>query len=296
VILGISRRLLRKFASPLLALLLLLLIAVGASTFIPGFEVPLLPSLSLQRRSSFAHSRQVLREVRPLFSLSTVEYTYKSVFPYDFFPEETDYAELRVLYYSRREIPPRLRKEMELFDLCMNVGIEVGYGSYDFAVITTRIKAGYDLRGTAWEAIGDEIPSRSAAPQSNRSEADPAESERAETGHTESGKWGGTSRLPVRIEREEGASGATLTVSLPEPSITEFIIRDETSSEYEYPDIEITAEEWRRITGYVSEKIRARVKQEGITERAEERARQLIRTLLHEAGWQQVRFGPLYPQ
>jgi hypothetical protein len=265
VIHGISRRLLRTLAAPLLTLVLLLLFVVGASTFIPGFEVPLLPDLSLNRRSSVSHSRQVLREVRPLFSLSTVEYTYKSVFPYDFFPEGTDYTELRALYYARREVPPRLREEMELFELCMDAGLEVGYGSYDFAVVTTRIKAGYELSGTAWEAL-------------------------------RAGSADSRSSLPVSVHRNEETSGAAVTISLPEPGITDFIIQDETSGRYEYPDIEITADEWRRITGYVAEKIRARVEREGITERAEERAKDVIRTLLREAGWVQVRFSRLVSQ
>jgi hypothetical protein len=151
---------------------------------------------------------------------------------------------------------------MELFELCMDAGLEVGYGSYDFAVVTTRIKAGYELSGTAWEALRD-------------------------------GSADSRSALPVSVHRNEETSEAAVTISLPEPAITDFIIQDETSGRYEYPDIEITAEEWRRITGYVAEKIRARVEREGITERAEERAKDVIRTLLREAGWGQVRFSRL---
>jgi hypothetical protein len=264
VFLLVLKKILKKIAGPLILLALLFLILAAAAAYIPGFKIPLLPKLSLGSRSRVSDSQIVLATVRPLFSLSTVEYTYKSVFPYDFFPEDIDFTQLRTYDFAGIEAPEALREAMDLYLLCRELGISVAGGSYDFAVITTRIKAGYDLVGTNWAA--------------DSSAADPSTTLNPPT------------RLPVSLIHQESGKKIA-TVRLPEPQITEFIIQDETSEEYGYPDIDLTAAEWKRITAYVAEKIRHRVIEEGILDAAEEQTRELIRRLLSQAGWDEVRFS-----
>ena len=258
-------KLLRKAAVPLLCLIVLAGVVAAGAGLVPDFSVPLLPGFSLGSRTTTADSQIILREVRPILSVSTVEYTYKSVFPYDFFPEDTDFTQLRALDFSGREPPSDLEEEMELYRLCREVGMEVGHGSYDFAVITTRVKAGFDLSGSPW---GTDATGQKAG---------------AGTGEL-------PRKLPVRVVTDEGTGRRTVTITLPPPVITEFIIRDETSEEYEYPDIDLTASEWKRITGFVAERVRRRVEEEKVASRAGERGRRLIRSFLLEAGWDEVRY------
>ncbi len=259
---AIHKKLLKKLAAPGVALLLLIVIVASAIHFIPGFSLPLLPDISLGSRTEVSHSQQILTELRPVFALSTVEYTYKSVFPYDFFPEESDFVRLRALFYSDRDVPPELEEEMELYRLCRKVGIDPGNKSFDFVVVTSRVKAGYDLSGSAWNP-----ESKGQAP----------------------------SLIPVSVfttdkKSAEGNTRSRVVLRLPEPRISDFIIEDETSDAYQYPDIELTAEKWRLITDYLREKVRTRVVEEGILEHAERRAQDLMSRLLSEAGWEEIRF------
>ncbi|MFO7849533.1 MAG: DUF4230 domain-containing protein, partial [Spirochaetia bacterium] len=148
-------------------------------------------------------------------------------------------------------------EEVELYRLCREMGMDVGPDSRDFAVITTRIKAGFSLEDTPWD------PSARGAV---------------------------TELPPLRIIPEKRSGKRMVTVSLPETEITEFIVQDETSGDYGYPDLEITAAEWKRITHYVENRVRPRVLEEGILKRAEERARGYIRSMLSEGGYEEIVF------
>ncbi|MFP4267637.1 MAG: DUF4230 domain-containing protein [Spirochaetaceae bacterium] len=260
---GIPKKILISVAPPLLAATLIAGIAAAGASLIPGFSIPLLPEFSLGTKKTTSESRSLLREVRPVFLFSTVEYTYRTVFPYDFFPADTDYNRLHSLSRSAEELEdgepekPEGAEEVELYRLCLEMGMDVGPESRDFAVITTRIKAGFNLEESPW---------------------DPASGADS------------TEQPPIRIITERRSGKKSVVVSLPETEITEFILQDETSEEYNYPDLEVTASEWRGITRYVESRIRPRVIEEGILKRAEERARSYIRSLLSEGGYEEIVF------
>lgn len=254
---GIWKNILRAAALPLLAAALIAGIAAAGASLVPGFSIPLIPEISLGTKKTTAESHSLLREVRPIFLLSTVEYTYKTVFPYDFFPEETDYDRLHTISRSAEEPGDKQAEEVELYRLCLEMGMDVGPESRDFAVITTRIKAGFNLEKTPWD-------------QASRGDS--------------------REEPPIRLITENRSGRRRVAVSLPETEITEFILQDETSGDYNYPDLEITASEWRRITHYVEDRIRPRVIEEGILKRAEERARGYIRSLLSEGGYEEIVF------
>ncbi len=82
----------------------------------------------------------------------------------------------------------------------------------------------------------------------------------------------------------------SISILLPEPRISELIIQDETSTEYEYPDIDIDAEQWRRISAYVEEQVRLQVIDDGILKKTEENTKQVLKRLLQELGWKYVTF------
>jgi len=236
------------------------ILGIVAAVLMISVAVTLFPMLGLSlelpftSRTQISESQILLQEVRPLFHLSTVEYTYKSVFPHDFIPEHSDPQRA----YSRRqqgqELTSRAKEAADLYSICRTAGINLDSRSTDFVVLTSRVKGGYNLEPNL---ESNNLSSKEAA-----------------------------SDLQVHLN----PSLKTAELRLPSPQITEFVIQDETSEYYQYPDIQVDATQWKVISGYVEEKIRSRVLQEGILEQTEKNMRDLLLRLMKSAGWEQIVF------
>ena len=246
-----------KAAGILIGLLLAALLAVAAVMFIPSLSFPF--SLPFIRRDYTSAHELILREVRPVFTLSTVEYSYKTVFPYDFLPEGIEPGAVMRKSLRGEVLSEREEEAARLLALCRRVGIDLDASAYQFVVVQARVRGGFRLADTPW---------RSPGAQSN-----------------DSGRRPSLEGI-IRIDRSAGL----VRITLPPPQITAFIIEDETSGEYRYPDIDVTPREWKLITDYVRSALRERVIEEGILERSRSNGRRLVRRLLQEAGWKEVRF------
>lgn len=226
-----------------------LLILIGA------VGLPLLPRLgidlgiSLGQHTRTSESDILLTRVRPLLKLTTVEYTYNSVFPYDFIPEGVDILRAYRRVVQEEQVTMDEKRAAELYRLCAETGIRIWSQDYAFVVITTNVKGGYDLEKDSWPETG--------------------------TGET-----------AIQTNPTLG----TVSILLPPARITDFILRDETSSLYRYPDIEVDAEEWKKISEYVETHIRERVINEGILEKTDGTMRELITRVLKESGWEKISF------
>ncbi len=225
---------------------ILLLLAAG-TVLLPRFGIEL--NLPFSSRSRISESEILLKDIRPLFLLNTVQYTYKSVFPYDFIPPDTDPLQAYRRYLQGVEITEREKKAAELYRLCQDSGIRLDGFSYSFVVVTSHIKGGFDLSRGPWGVLKNAADLISVNP-----------------------------------------SLKSMSIRLPEPAITEFIIRDETSTEYEYPDIELDAEQWRRVSDYVEQRIREKVVEDGILEKTEENMQQILKRILQDLGWKYITF------
>jgi len=121
--------------------LLILITAIAAITLLPGFKINL-PFIYNNRSSS---KEIILMEIHKVSTLSTVEYIYKSVFPFDFLDKDTDW---RLLLYKRAKkelLTSKEKDEIWLFDQCKAIGIDLEYDIYDFVVITSIVEAGLNL-------------------------------------------------------------------------------------------------------------------------------------------------------
>ena len=240
------------------------ILGIVAAALMITAAVTLFPMLGLSlqvpftSRTLISESEILLQEVRPLFHLSTVEYTYKSVFPHDFIPQNSDPQRA----YSRRqqgqELTSRAKEAADLYSICLSAGIRLDSRSTDFVVLTSHVKGGYNLES-----------SPNSSNQSNNQSSKEA-----------------ASNLQVHLN----PSLKTAELKLPQPLITEFVIQDETSEYYQYPDIQVDAAQWKAISGYVEEKIRSRVLEEGILEQTEKNMQNLLVRLLKSAGWEQIVF------
>ncbi len=214
------------------------------------FDIDLGISFTEKRKSSVSLS--LLKEVRDVFTFNTVEYIYKTVFPFDFINAGTNWQEL----VAKRDHEEGLSEDeinaLEVYDLCTGIGIDLGPGNTDFVVVTSVVKGGFNLKGTVYE--------------------NPEQVENV--------------TRYVRVDPAENI----LYIKLPEPVIVDLIIDDATSGNYAYPDIGLNPEEWRALTDYISGKVEAMVIAGGILDLARKKGENFIKRILLDAGYTDIIF------
>ena len=82
----------------------------------------------------------------------------------------------------------------------------------------------------------------------------------------------------------------TIRIKMPPVTITDILIEDADSSSYDYPDLEISPEQWKTLTAILSRKLKSEAETRGILRLAEERGRNFIEQLLISAGYSEVIF------
>ena len=82
----------------------------------------------------------------------------------------------------------------------------------------------------------------------------------------------------------------TAVVNLPEAVITDIVIDDEDSTNYRYPDLNVSPNQWKALTAIISGKLRREAEERGILRLAEERGRDFIEQLLLSSGFRSVEF------
>lgn len=92
-------------------------------------------------------SEMILTGIYELFNISTVEYVYKSVFPFDFYSESTNWYLLSAKRNRGDILTAEENDMMNLYDLCSSIGIRLEKENYKFLVITSIIKAGLAAPG-----------------------------------------------------------------------------------------------------------------------------------------------------
>lgn len=246
-------KLLLRVGAPALAAVLILLALVRLDILDAPLRA-LAEDLGIIRRDRRSTSQIVLEELREIYQLTTVEYIYRTVFPYDYMPETTSLAEvLETIRGTTGPIDEALSPDQRLFFDAYNVAEEAGLAEEEFLVLTVRVFAGFELEGTPFAA-------------------------------------GGTDRQsPVTVERLDGG-GRRATVRIPPAAVTDIVIEDVDPATYRFPDVGIDAEGWRQVAAFVSQHVEARTVEEGILEAATANARELVRTLLRSAGIEEVSF------
>ncbi len=131
----------------LLTVLFALLMAAGA-LYLAAVRFDFQLGNPFVYRKSESASRLMLLESREVLRLATVEYLYKSVFPHDFIPEETDFRQLFSRLYRGETLTEEEERLVQVYRLCVQIGIDPEIEQYKFAVITTRVKGGFDFSET----------------------------------------------------------------------------------------------------------------------------------------------------
>ena len=232
------------------------LIVIIAIIAVAGFLLTADPLFNLDfgiiRTEQTATSIAVLTEVRDIFALNTIEFIYKTVFPHDFLTDDVDWGRLLQKQMEGLFLSETDRANLEVYDLCRELDISLWQENYDFVVVTSIVKGGFDLTDTVYQ---------------------------------------NPEKYPERISRAVSIGEEnTVTLLLPDPVITDFIIEDSSSTTYTYPDMDIEPEKWKLLTDFVRGRVEGIVKDEGILDMARERGEVFIERMLEDAGYRNVVF------
>ncbi|MBU8912830.1 MAG: hypothetical protein KOO61_02325 [Spirochaetales bacterium] len=256
----------------LLAAILLIAVFVIFFTDLVGIDLaPFLPKVRLQSSETWSSSTVTLEAVRDLYAFNTVEYVHRSVFPYDYLPEDVSLTEiLAKLRTADSTVKETLSANEYLYFQTYNLAVDIGMdlsGRRDFVIVTVVVTAGFDLAGF-----------RLAEP----SEPDAAD----DAAEVASG---------LRVETISTPDGDILraVVSPPSPTITEIRVEDIVGEEYPYPDISIGADGWRRVAEFVEEQVMGMPEIADLLTIAGANGQDFVRDVLLRAGYGDVIFEQL---
>ena len=235
------------------AILTLAVVALLAVAFFLISDIVLDLGFGIIRETALSSSVATLTQVRTVLSLNTLEVVRKIVFPYDFVPDDIDWN-LFLKIGEKRPLSLLETAYLETYQLCGEIGIDLRKKRREFVVLTTIIKAGFDLSNPVFKA--------------------PEEAGEA---------------LAAQYVQTDSSGG--ITVTLPPAVITDLIIEDAGTETYSYPDIKIGPENWKKLTLFVKERIESEIDGEEILELAAENGRGFLRRMLLDSGYSRVSFS-----
>lgn len=240
----------RRLLPPVIVLVALVVVLVFFTDLID--VASFLPKIRLQRTETISSSAVTLQAVRELATFNTVEYVQRTVFPYDYLPE--DFSRDAILAPTRIATGPlaeSLSPEQLLHFNAYNLAVDVGLSPeirQEFVVVTVVIIAGFELENLEMET--------------------------------------GILTLPA-----SDGQGRRARVTMPKATVTDIRVEDIVSDEYSYPDVSIGADDWRRIADFVSAEAQNRAEMEEVLRAARENGEQLVREVLLSAGFDEVEFA-----
>jgi len=234
-----------------------------------GHPLFALRALGIIGEERTAASDVLLREIRDLYSLTTVEYVHKTVFPHDYLGASLNFDSiLRKLRAGRGKVneilDPQEKDYLEACNLASAVGLDTGKDACKFVVVTAVIRGGFDLEGTALDPRADLSPEQRSR------------------------------RFPVSDVRDPSTgkrTGRSIRIELPRPVITDVVIEDPKPETYTYPDVELKPEHWKLLAAFVESRVRKSAEREGILKAADENCREFLKGLLSQAGFTHVEFA-----
>lgn len=190
-----------------------------------------------------AYSTIILKEMRDVFLLTTVEYVFKTVFPHDYLPPDRDIENELRLYRKGNLVFPADDVLGKMLALSSELGFDLNKMQDEFVIVTVILKAGFNLESVDPEDIF------------------------------------------LQNEREN-----SITVKMPVPVITGVTIDDTPRTQYNYPDIPLSPEKWKRVAAFVTGQVTDLVLHEGFLDIALQNGKDFLKNLLKESGWDQVNF------
>lgn len=217
--------------------------SAGVLAFLFLFPVGDHPLLSLTVHRDVRVDDLVIEEVRDLYRISSVEYLYRVVFPYDFLDPRTYSPDARGSVPAMQADTAEAR---EAWNLAKKYHLNLGDPDYHFLVVSVVLTAGFDV------SLMDE------------------------------GTWMQSGTTPEGLR--------TARITLPKPRILETRIEDPGDDNYPYPDVPVSPEAWRDISGLLRNHAERLALQDGILDKARDNTSLFISRMLLNTGYAKVEF------
>lgn len=135
-----------KFKWKMLKLFLIIFFILITALFFLKFTMPDFNfGLPFIYTKNITSTEIILEKINKVSTLSTVEYIYKSVFPFDFIDNDTPWRKILSKRIREEVLTETEKEKLWLFDLCQAIGINLEYENYDFVVITSIVEAGFNM-------------------------------------------------------------------------------------------------------------------------------------------------------
>lgn len=230
----------RRFPLRMFLLLLILIAAGSLILMFKSFDFNI--SEIFYKTEKTASSTAILKQIKDISRLNSVEFIYKTVFPWDLIDRDVDLSKTIKKYRAGEKINFKEAEALAVYGIAGEAGIDLLSDTYKFAVISTQVKAGWELSESSEDMIF--------------------------------------------IDKESN----TIKIKMPRAEVTEIIIDDSDSSTYDYPDLDVSPEQWRTLTAILSRKVKTEAEQRQIIELAEKRGQEFIRRMLKNSGFSEVIF------
>jgi hypothetical protein len=143
---------------PFRLILILLILAAAAAVILSAdrlFDFTF--SNPFVRKERTVSSSVILKQVKDIGKLNTVEFIYKTVFPFDLVQPDTDWNYLVESFSSGKKLNFNEIEMLSILGISLDAGIDLLSESYSFIVITARITAGFEFSETNFENADDVI-------------------------------------------------------------------------------------------------------------------------------------------
>lgn len=230
-----------------------------------------LPTGLLPQVFSVLHQEQrnghelLLTEVHDLYRFHTVEYVYRSVFPYDYMAPHLSIAGiLRTLRSGSGSIDSMLSEEeqryLDAYNLSLQAGLRTDTAAAEFVVVTVIVRAGFELADTVFARPHEATPKRLRSVFS----------------------------VEETYNESEGRTFRIARMTTPPAVITDVRVEDVNPESYPYPDVSLSPSGWREISQFVREHARSETIGDGVLSTAEQNGHRLLETLLLQLGYDAV--------
>ncbi|MFN2312274.1 MAG: hypothetical protein ABR590_09510 [Spirochaetia bacterium] len=250
---------------------LIALVSIAVAATVLGLVILRLPAellpqaFEVLRREQRSGHELLLTEVHDLYRFHTVEYVYRSVFPYDYMAPHLSLAGiLRSIRSGSGSIADMLNKEeqryLDAYNISLQAGLRSDTAAAEFVVVTVVVRAGFDLSDTVFARPHE------ATLEQLRSVFSVEESQPTPDG------------TKIRVAH----------MRTPPAVITDLRVEDVNPETYPYPDVSLSPEGWREIAQFVRAHARSETIGDGILAAAERNGHRLLETLLLQLGYDSV--------
>jgi hypothetical protein len=129
-------------------LILILLVAAAAVLYFAAEKFDIHIANPFYKKEEIRSSSTLLKQIENLSRLNSIEFIYKTVFPYDLIEPDSDFKRIIEEYKSGKKLDFKEVELLSVYGISAEAGIDLLNDDYSFAVITARIKAGFNFPDT----------------------------------------------------------------------------------------------------------------------------------------------------